>query len=669
MEEENDYNFLERLKDFGDAVTTQVNLTPNQTIQNFFGDGNIIEAYKNKTIGKEYIDNEINKLTAAWNLLPDGGKQAVMTGLQAVGDTYQDFRTVEGREKFDPRAWILAGGLRGLEGVGWATDKVIGKPTSYAAHNWLGIDKRGADALGFAADVVLGDKALSKLGKLKHLSKLNRLNKGKKVNYAKIIDEVNSYSPTTLAHSKRLIQFDPEINLDPFLFDEVRNAEKALKARGKTPNTENIYNYLNEYKTDFTVQPKTEWYNKNFKKTTVHDLSLYSKSPKDFKVYPTFEDALNAAEVDLLTTKLGTKKRWQGIDAKIYHTDEYVKFFGTKDEGIKVLPYNKWHQIKKNPFKVPKDVVNKLKKMESRQIDLIDDKPPTVEKVTKKGKVIDTPAKIKYDKGTVDEFVKYVDDEIAWQTEQQRLDEDFAKALYKDLGIRYRRGKTVFSRDKSHAVARSEGGPGYTFLEAWWSNQQRGSKEILKPEILSELGIPRTWEEYFYRWYQQKGQPKPMTDLGKLADISWDDYERAMNGVSVNTIKLDRRTINHLIQRQIADPTTFNKPGNIGATIGEDFDILVKRTKGLSPQDELLGEINPKEFDLRWRANTYQMGVDAKGQFLKEKYKEKVYQRAHRQNVKEQKQSQKKVSRETKRLEKKGQGKLFEFLNDLFPDR
>jgi len=466
---------------------------------------------------------------------------------------------------------------------------------------------------------------------------------------------------------RRLIQFNPETNLDQFSAEDIRNAELALQASGlAAPTSDDIASYLSEYKTDLTVQPEKEWYNKNFKKTTIHDLDLYGKSPKDFKVYPTFEDAMDAAEVDILTTKLGTKKRWQGLNAKIANKDEYVKFFGTKSEGIKVLPYNKWHQIKKNPFVVPKDVVNKLKKMESRQIDLIDDKPPTVEKITKKGKVIEQTAPTKFDEGTVDQFVKYVNDEIAWQTEQQRLDEDFAKALYKDLGIRYRRGKTVFSRDKSHAVARSEGGPGYTFLEAWWSNQQRGSKEILKPEILAELGIPRTWEEYFYRWYQQQGQVKPITDLGKLADISWDDYERAMNGVPVNKIKLDRRTINHLIQRQIADPTTVNQPGTIGATIGEDFEILVKRTKGLLPDAELLSEINPKEFDLVWRANTYQMGADAKGKFLQEKYNKAFYQRNYRQSAKQKKLEQKKASRETKQLEKKGQGKIFDFLNEIF---
>jgi len=408
--------------------------------------------------------------------------------------------------------------------------------------------------------------------------------------------------------------------------DDIRNAEIALKVQGKTPSTENIYNYLNEYKTDQTIVPKKDWYNPKFKKTSAEDLFVYAKDPKDFKRFNTLEEARAEATADLLITRAGGKK-WSGIEAEIGNPTygeptEFVKLYAKgASKDVLVLPYNKWHQQTKNPFKVPKDVANKLRKMEEgRQIDLIDDVPPTyIEKVTKKGNVVRKKARIKFPKGTVDKWIKYVDDEIAWQTHQQRVDEKFAKELYKKHGIEYKQGKTVFSRDKSHAVPRSEGGPGYTFLEAWWSNQQRGSKEILKPEILDQLGIPKTWEDYFWRWRQQEGVGEPVTDLGKLADIKWEDYERAMNGVNVNEIKLDRKTINHLIQRQIEDPTTFNQPGKLGATVGEDFEILVKRTKGLNPDDELLGEINPKEFDLRWRAANFEESINAKPDWLKER--------------------------------------------------
>ena len=674
-EKEDDYNFLERAKAFGEAVMKQPTLHPAQIAPSFFNEyksfGDLKEAYKNQTIGKEYIDNEINKITAAWDLLPDWGKQGVMTGLQGVGAAYQDLRTVEGWEKFDPRAWILATGLRGLEGVGAFTDKFIGQPVAGFAHNQLGIDKRGADALGFAADVVLGDKALSKLGKLKHLSKLNRLNKGKKFNPAKIIDEVNSYSTTTLNHSKRLIQFDPEINLDPFLFDEVRDAEKALKAGGKTPSTENIFNYLNEYKTDHTIVPKKDWYNPNFPKTTEKELFLYAKDPADFKKFNTLEEAHAEATADFLITKAGGKK-WSGLEAEIGNPiygepTEFVKLYvkgASKD--VKVLPYNKWFQQTKDPFRVPKDVANKLKKMEEgRQIELIDDVPPTYIEKVKKGKSIRKKAEIKLPQGTVDKWIKYVKDEIGWQTAQQRVDEKFAKELYKKHGIPYTRGKTVFSRDKSHAVPRSEGGPGYTFLEAWWSNQQRGRKPILSEDLLKDLGVPKTWEEYFWRWYQQEELGEAVSDFGKLDNIKWDDYERAMNGVSIDEIRNDRKTINHLIQRQIEDPTTFNKPGDIGATIGEDFELLVKKTKSLPADDELLGEINPNEFDLRWRAANFELDKKAKPNWIKARDRQKYDDRRNRWVKKKTEDAKKESKKLRTRARKQGQGDFDKEIQNL----
>lgn len=195
MEDDNDYNFLERAKAFGDAMTKQVTLHPSQIGPNFFGEyksfGDLKEAYKNKTIGKQYIDNELNKLNAAWDLLPDSGKKGVMSGLQGLGSVYQDLRTVEGAEKWDPSAWITAGTVRGLEGVGWIGEKVIAKPVSYGIHNLLGIDKRGADAAGFLAEMFVGDKGLSKLGKV---SKLRNLKNVQKLNY---LDDVQAFSFAT----------------------------------------------------------------------------------------------------------------------------------------------------------------------------------------------------------------------------------------------------------------------------------------------------------------------------------------------------------------------------------------------------------------------------------------------------------------------------------------
>ena len=175
--EKEDYNFLERAKTFGNAVTAQMNLTPNQTIQNFFGDGNIIEAYKNKTIGKEYIDKEIDKLTAAWNLLPDGGKRGVISTLQAgseiAGNVWEDLKTVEGAERYDPIDWITSGLAHTIDFAGDKLDKYVAKPTAYAVHNWAGIDKRGADLTGLAAEMYLTRRAFKTVPKA-----INLINKG-----------------------------------------------------------------------------------------------------------------------------------------------------------------------------------------------------------------------------------------------------------------------------------------------------------------------------------------------------------------------------------------------------------------------------------------------------------------------------------------------------------
>tara|TARA_R100001594_G_scaffold9166_5_gene22640 strand:+ start:1585 stop:3513 length:1929 start_codon:yes stop_codon:yes gene_type:complete len=335
------------------------------------------------------------------------------------------------------------------------------------------------------------------------------------------------------------------------------------------------------------------YYSSKFPDTKKRDLNLYGANIRTFTKFNNFEDALAAGEVSNQQLLDTGKKRWAGIDAQI--GDSYFKIYKGLNNEIRILPYNKWYQLKRNPFKVPDDVKTYLKKFESRQLELID---PNSNEV------------VKYDKGTVDRFVKYVNKEIGFQKEQQQLIENMGKAIYRAAGVPYKRGKTWLSVDLSHAVPRSKGGPGYTFLEGWRENQTRGAIDILDDQILIDLGIPRNWEEYFLRWYQEQGTGNPATDLGRLADISWDDYNAAQQGVDINLIKLRRNTINHLIQRQIADSTTFQKPGQRGATIGDDFEIMIKESKGLALDADIIGSSpettwSAKEFDLRWRAMNY----------------------------------------------------------------
>ena len=335
------------------------------------------------------------------------------------------------------------------------------------------------------------------------------------------------------------------------------------------------------------------YFSSKFPDTTKRDLDLYGANIREFTKFNTFEDALAAGEVSNQALLETGKKRWPGIDAQI--GDNYFKIYKGPNNQIKVLPYNKWYQLKRNPFKVPDDVQANLKRFESRQLELL---TPNSNEI------------VKYDKGTVNSFVRYVNREILFQKEQQRLIEGMAEAIYKDAGVPYKRGKTWLSVDLSHAVPRSKGGPGYTFLEAWRENQTRGATDILNDQTLIDLGIPRNWNEYFLRWHQEQGKGNPATDLGRLADISWDDYNAAQQGVDINLIKLRRKTINHLIQRQISDPTTFKQPGQRGATIGDDFEIMVRESKGLGLDDDIIGSSpeltwSAKEFDLEWRAQNY----------------------------------------------------------------
>ena len=746
--EKEDYNFLERVQALGKAISKQPTLHPAQIAPSFFNEyksfGDLREAYKNKAIGKEYINNELNKMSAAWDILPDGGKRFVLdtlqTGSDLVGGTWEQIKTVEGADKYDPTAWMTSWLAHGIDFAGDKLDKYVAKPVAYGVHEWLGIDKRGADLTGLAAEMLLtrrlfkavpqtvnlinkgaasnqahnlafkaGKYTNQALGPFKPANKrtisviaetiddvllkkpkdvraIVKIAKQNKISLSKAEDWLNlskkgirpnqKLNPgTNNLDTKKQISVNPLDDTSDITYasiDDIRNAELALIAKGVVaPTTEDLYGYLSEYKTDQTIVPKKDWYNPKFKKTSEGDLFLYAKDPADFKRFNTLEEAHAAATADLLITRAGGKK-WSGIEAQIGNPSygeptEFVKLYAKgASKDVLVLPYNKWSQQTKNPFRVPKDVANKLKKMEEgRQIELIDDVPPTYIEKVKKGKSIRRKADIKFPKGTVDKWIKYVNDEIRWQTDQQRLDEKFAKELYKKHGIKYIRGKTVFSRDKSHAVPRSEGGPGFTFLEAWWSNQQRGRKPILSEKLLQELGVPKTWEEYFWRWYQQEELGEAVSDFGKLENIQWDDYERAMNGVPINQIKEDRKTINHLIQRQIEDPTTFNQPGTEGATVGEDFEIIVKRTKGLPPDDELLGEINPKEFDLRWRAANFEHAKNAKPNWLKARDRQKYDDKIKAIEKKQTKDADKKSKKSLIESRKQGQGDFHKDIQNI----
>jgi len=384
-------------------------------------------------------------------------------------------------------------------------------------------------------------------------------------------------------------------------------------------------------------------YSSNYKPTSKKDLHLYGKQETEFNQVNSFDEGFEAAKASISAFP---GKRWPGLDLKV--GDEYVKFYQSKG-NLKVLPYNKWHQLRRSPFKVPKGIKTNLQKYEGGQLDLLN---PNNEIV-------------KYDQGTVNKFIDYTNKELDYQRAVQRLTEKLAKEALTAAGLPYRKNKTKISVDKSHAVPRSKGGSGYTFLEYWRANQQAGAREILDDQVLLDLGIPRNWNEYFIRWHQEQGKGNPATDLGRLSEISWDDYDQASQGADINTIKIRRKTINHFIQRQIEDPTFADQPtlpeevppGFENWTNGDQFELLMRESKGFDLHEDVIGSgdiestFNAKQFDLKWRAETFGE-VD---QLKSDIQLDKKFKKIKRQATKQEKLDQSKIRRQTEAQEKKGQ--------------
>jgi len=394
------------------------------------------------------------------------------------------------------------------------------------------------------------------------------------------------------------------------------------------------------------------YFNPKFELTTKRTLEeQYSGHIRNFTKLNDFSEAIAVGKEANHQLLLTGKKRWAGLDVQI--GDHYYKVYKgpkTKQEPegqIRILPFNKWHQLRRSPFRVPDDVTAELKSFESKQLEMFDENNRIV----------------KYDKGTVDSFVKYVNTEIGYQKKLQREIEKKAKADAKKKGIKYVRGKSYLSKDISHAVPKSKGGAGYTFLEAWRENQSRGNRDILDDQTLIDLGIPRNWKEYFLRWHQEQGKGNPATDLGRLADISWDDYNAAYKGDDINFIKLRRNKINNLIQKQKGNENLHLEKGSITladgtvGTVADDFELLVRESKGLTPFDDISEEtptFHPDEFNLVLRAKNWNAASKAKVKMTDAQRANKLQRQVTKQVKKESTQAR----RKREALEKKGQGKL-----------
>lgn len=115
----------------------------------------LIQSYKDRTIGKETIDRTISVVQKLQKDTPEWLKQGASTTGSLLRDTYMDVRTLEGKEWLNPADVVTAGAVRTVEGIGWLGQKAIAEPVEAIAHKGLGIDPRGAKFLGIATEIAV----------------------------------------------------------------------------------------------------------------------------------------------------------------------------------------------------------------------------------------------------------------------------------------------------------------------------------------------------------------------------------------------------------------------------------------------------------------------------------------------------------------------------------
>ncbi len=115
----------------------------------------LIQSYKDRTIGKETIDRTISVVQKLQKDTPEWLKQGASTTGSLLRDTYMDVRTLEGKEWLNPADVVTAGAVRAVEGIGWLGQKAIAEPVEAIAHKGLGIDPRGAKFLGIATEIAV----------------------------------------------------------------------------------------------------------------------------------------------------------------------------------------------------------------------------------------------------------------------------------------------------------------------------------------------------------------------------------------------------------------------------------------------------------------------------------------------------------------------------------
>jgi len=125
----------------------------------------LYEKFKNKQLGKDQMEIIKKGIADDYNSNPDLQKL-----VQGVGDFYQDLRTVEGEEKYNPLNYLTAGTLRAMEGAGWLVDQTAGRFLKDTIHNTLRVDPSVAEVGSEAVQMFATPKAITK--------GINLLNKG-----------------------------------------------------------------------------------------------------------------------------------------------------------------------------------------------------------------------------------------------------------------------------------------------------------------------------------------------------------------------------------------------------------------------------------------------------------------------------------------------------------
>ena len=136
------------------------------------------EMWKEKRIGTKTVDELEEVGGKIWDATSEKWiKKPLAVAGHLLRDTLVDATTLEGSEYYNPGDLLTYGAFKGLEGVAYASKKLIGDPVKYLAHQGLGLDERIASGAGLAAEIAVpvGAAKLAKVAKASIVDKAKAL--------------------------------------------------------------------------------------------------------------------------------------------------------------------------------------------------------------------------------------------------------------------------------------------------------------------------------------------------------------------------------------------------------------------------------------------------------------------------------------------------------------